>query len=94
MHICFLDIDGTLISTAGAGQAAFVVTLTKDFGIPNVTSQGVAFAGRSDRAIAQDLFKLYGIEPTPETWQRFPILQKPFSTRDIEQAIALVRRLS
>ena len=23
MHICFLDIDGTLISTAGAGQAAF-----------------------------------------------------------------------
>jgi phosphoglycolate phosphatase-like HAD superfamily hydrolase len=71
MHLCFLDIDGTLISTAGAGQAAFVVTLTKDFGIPNVTSQGVAFAGRSDRAIALDLFQLYGIEPTPETWQRF-----------------------
>ena len=52
MHICFLDIDGTLVSTGGAGQAAFVVTLDKDFGIQNASSSGVSFAGRSDRAIA------------------------------------------
>lgn len=71
MHICFLDIDGTLVSTGGAGQAAFVVTLDKDFGIPNATSQGVTFAGRSDRAIAMDLFALHGIEPTLENWERF-----------------------
>ena len=56
MHICFLDIDGTLVSTAGAGQAAFAVTLAKDFGITDVTTSGVAFAGRSDRAIALDMF--------------------------------------
>jgi phosphoglycolate phosphatase len=73
MHICFLDIDGTLVSTAGAGQAAFAVTLAKDFGITNVTTSGVAFAGRSDRAIALDLFALYGIEPTPEVWNRFHV---------------------
>jgi phosphoglycolate phosphatase-like HAD superfamily hydrolase len=71
MHICFLDIDGTLVATGGAGQAAFVVTLTKDFGIVNASSAGVAFAGRSDRAISMDLFALYGIEPSPETWRRF-----------------------
>jgi phosphoglycolate phosphatase-like HAD superfamily hydrolase len=71
MHICFLDIDGTLVSTAGAGQAAFAVTLAKDFGIANVSTSGVAFAGRSDRAIAQDLFVLHGIESTPEVWSRF-----------------------
>jgi phosphoglycolate phosphatase len=73
MHICFLDIDGTLVSTAGAGQAAFAVTLEKDFGITNVTTSGVAFAGRSDRAIALDLFALYGIEPTPEVWSKFNV---------------------
>jgi phosphoglycolate phosphatase len=71
MHICFLDIDGTLVSTAGAGQAAFAVTLAKDFGITDVTTSGVAFAGRSDRAIALDLFALYGIEPTPQVWAKF-----------------------
>ncbi|MEX2092075.1 MAG: HAD family hydrolase [Pirellulales bacterium] len=71
MHICFLDIDGTLVSTGGAGQAAFVVTLDKDFGIRDATSSGVSFAGRSDRAIAMDLFSQYGLESTPETWQRF-----------------------
>ena len=71
MHICFLDIDGTLVSTGGAGQAAFVVTLDKDFGIHDATSSGVSFAGRSDRAIAMDLFALYDLEPTEETWQRF-----------------------
>jgi phosphoglycolate phosphatase-like HAD superfamily hydrolase len=73
MHICFLDIDGTLVSTAGAGQAAFAVTLEKDFGITGVTTSGVAFAGRSDRAIALDLFALYGIDPTPEVWSKFNV---------------------
>jgi phosphoglycolate phosphatase-like HAD superfamily hydrolase len=71
MHICFLDIDGTLVSTGGAGQAAFVVTLDKDYGIRDATSSGVSFAGRSDRAIAADLLALHGLEPTPELWQDF-----------------------
>jgi phosphoglycolate phosphatase len=71
MHVCFLDIDGTLVSTGGAGAAAFVVTLDKDFGIQNATSSGVSFAGRSDKAIAADLMRLYGIEPTPEVLPQY-----------------------
>ncbi|MGE3637897.1 MAG: HAD hydrolase-like protein [Pirellulales bacterium] len=71
MHVCFLDIDGTLVSTGGAGQAAFVVTLAKDFGIHDAKSTGVSFAGRSDKAIAADIMRLHGIEPTPEVWERF-----------------------
>src|SRR3989304_1078968 len=71
MHICFLDIDGTLVSNGGGGRAAFVVTLDKDFGIQNAKSSGVSFAGRSDRAIAADLLALHGLEPTPEVWQQF-----------------------
>jgi len=71
MHVCFLDIDGTLISTGGAGREAFVVTLDKDFGIRNASSAGVTFAGRSDRAIALELLERHGVAPTAENWARF-----------------------
>ena len=70
MHICFLDIDGTLVLTGGAGQAAFAQTLDADFGIPKI-SPGVTFAGRSDRAIAMDLFREHGVAPSDENWARF-----------------------
>jgi phosphoglycolate phosphatase-like HAD superfamily hydrolase len=70
MHICFFDIDGTLVLTGGAGQTAFAQTLAADFGIPEIDTR-VAFAGRSDRAIAMDLFRSHGIDPSPENWRRF-----------------------
>ncbi len=70
MHICFLDIDGTLLLTGGAGQSAFAQTLAADFAIP-VVDTNVAFAGRSDRAIATDLFRTHGVEPTEDNWRRF-----------------------
>jgi phosphoglycolate phosphatase-like HAD superfamily hydrolase len=70
MHICFLDIDGTLVLTGGAGQKAFAATLAEDFGITDF-DQAVHFAGRSDRAIAFDLFRSHGLEPTVENWNRF-----------------------
>jgi phosphoglycolate phosphatase len=70
MHICLLDIDGTLVLTGGAGQAAFAETLAVDFGIPEIKTK-VAFAGRSDRAIVGDLFRDHEIELTDENWQRF-----------------------
>ena len=70
MHICLLDIDGTLILTGGAGQTAFARTLADDFGIEEI-DRTVQFAGRSDRAIAMDLFRSHGVEPTAENWLRF-----------------------
>src|SRR5688572_17209352 len=70
MHICFLDIDGTLILTGGAGQTAFARTLAEDFGIGEIDGT-VAFAGRSDRAIAMDLFRSHSIAATAESWTRF-----------------------
>ncbi|MEX0641755.1 MAG: HAD hydrolase-like protein [Pirellulales bacterium] len=70
MHICFLDIDGTLVLTGGAGQAAFARTFADDFGIPAIDSE-VTFAGRSDRAITMDLFRAHDVEPTAENWARF-----------------------
>lgn len=70
MHICFLDIDGTLLLTGGAGQTAFAQTLADEFGIAEIT-KSVLFAGRSDRAIAMELFQKHGVEPSTSNWQRF-----------------------
>src|SRR5215212_8199375 len=70
MHICLLDIDGTLLLSGGAGQKAFAQTLADEFGIAEIIST-VMFAGRSDRAIAMDLFRAHGLEETSENWQRF-----------------------
>src|SRR3954470_22497682 len=70
MHICLLDIDGTLVLTGGAGQTAFSQTLNADFGIGEINTK-VAFAGRSDRAIVADLFRDHGIDPSDENWSRF-----------------------
>lgn len=70
MHICLLDIDGTLLLTGGAGQTAFAETLADEFGIPEILTK-VLFAGRSDRAIVADLFRDHGIEPSEANWQTF-----------------------
>jgi phosphoglycolate phosphatase len=70
MHICLLDIDGTLVLTGGAGQTAFAQTFAEDFGVAEINSQ-IAFAGRSDRAIAADLFTDHGLQPSEANWQQF-----------------------
>ena len=66
----FFDIDGTLLLTGGAGARSFMHTFAEDFGVPSLSDE-VLFAGRSDRAIAMDLFTLHGIDPSEENWQRF-----------------------
>jgi phosphoglycolate phosphatase len=70
MHICFWDIDGTLLLTGGAGQSAFAETLAVEFGIGEIDAQ-VGFAGRSDKAIAMDLFRSHDIEPSEANWRKF-----------------------
>lgn len=70
MHTVLFDIDGTLISTAGAGQLAFAQTFAEDFGVSEL-SGNITFAGRSDRAITADLFTAHGLPATDEIWHRF-----------------------
>ncbi len=69
-QIVLFDIDGTLLLTGGAGQHAFVATFREEFQIAD-PALGVPFAGRSDRAIAQELMSINGLEPNEENWQRF-----------------------
>jgi phosphoglycolate phosphatase len=70
MITVLFDIDGTLIQTGGAGKIAFAETFLELFGVEQIAGS-VGFAGRSDRAIAEELMRLHGIKPTPENWQRF-----------------------
>ncbi len=70
MTTVLFDIDGTLINTGGAGKIAFAETFHDLFGVREISSK-VGFAGRSDRAIAEELMQVHGIEVTPENWQSF-----------------------
>lgn len=70
MITVLFDIDGTLIRTGGAGKFAFADTFREVFGVDEIGAD-VTFAGRSDRAIAQELMRTHAIEVTDAHWQRF-----------------------
>ncbi len=68
--VVFFDIDGTLIDTAGAGRAAMLRALQRLK--PGAKPESpVDFAGRTDRAIAQDLLLAAGLDPDPDTVEVF-----------------------
>jgi phosphoglycolate phosphatase len=68
MIICLFDIDGTLLSSGGAGKAALEAALTEDFAVP--IRAKVPYSGRTDRAIIRELFHVHGIEETPANLER------------------------
>jgi phosphoglycolate phosphatase-like HAD superfamily hydrolase len=70
MRVCFFDIDGTLVATGGAGQKAFAAAFLELFGIQQISCD-IPFAGRSDRAIAADLFRVHNVAAGESTWQAF-----------------------
>ncbi len=69
MHVCLFDIDGTLISSGGAGKAALEDALAEVFGIPHAIEK-LSLSGRTDRAIVGDLFAMHGLANSDENWQR------------------------
>ena len=72
MHVIFFDIDGTLLLTGGAGQAAMEAVLAAEFQADRPV-EGIPMAGRTDRAIVTDLFSFYGVEVNEERWNRFNV---------------------
>ena len=86
MKVCLFDIDGTLLSTAGAGISAFGQTFDALFGVPELSPE-VSFAGQSDRGIICRLFAAHGIEDNETNWQGFqegyfPRLQAELTQRE------------
>jgi phosphoglycolate phosphatase len=60
MNVCLFDIDGTLLSSGGAGKAALEAAFSQEFGVP--LRHHVPYAGRTDRAIMRDLFRLHDMD--------------------------------
>jgi len=70
MYAVLFDIDGTLLQSGEAGHVAFAETFSEIFQLTEIP-QGISFAGRSDRAIAQEIMQRSGIEPSLANWQKF-----------------------
>ncbi len=69
MLVVFFDIDGTLLTTGGAGGTAMRRALTRQFGVEHPAD--VPFSGRTDRGIGAAFFAAHGIEDTDTHWQLF-----------------------
>jgi phosphoglycolate phosphatase len=69
-NVLLFDIDGTLIDAGGAGQAAMESALAEQFGAKGPVT-GIPTAGRTDRAIAVDLFRFHNVEMTDDGWTRY-----------------------
>lgn len=69
-HVLFFDIDGTMLSTGGAGQKAMELALSEDFGI-QLPLHDILMAGRTDRGITDEIFAAYRLEDTPAERTRF-----------------------
>ena len=70
MHVCLFDIDGTLLDSGGAGQAAMEAALKSEFGATGPL-EGLSTAGRTDRAITADLLEYYDLPADARTFERF-----------------------
>ena len=68
MNIILFDIDGTLLSSGGAGKFALETAFTEDFGIE--LRVHIPYAGRTDRAIVADLFEKHEVAPTPAHFEK------------------------
>jgi phosphoglycolate phosphatase len=69
MYVCLFDIDGTLLSSGGAGKAALEEALTDEFGIRG-TMEKLALSGRTDTAIASDLLRMSGLSDSEANRER------------------------
>ena len=100
MNVLLFDIDGTLIDAGGAGQAAMEAALAEQFGADRPVT-GISTAGRTDRAIAMDLFRFHEIEVNDAHWSRylksyFRLLPNSLHTRSgivLPGVVALLERL-
>lgn len=64
------DIDGTLLTTGSAGEFALIQTLKTHFEIESKL-EGIEIAGRTDKGIAMEILRKYGLPETLENITRF-----------------------
>lgn len=68
--LILFDIDGTLITSGGAGERALRLGFRDRFGIDD-DLQKVEIAGRTDSGIARQMLRAHGLAETPENIAAF-----------------------
>ncbi|MCX7869053.1 MAG: haloacid dehalogenase-like hydrolase [Terrimicrobiaceae bacterium] len=63
--LLLFDIDGTLMTSAGAGEGALTDAMLRRFGVKE-DLEGISLAGATDAAIARSLLAKHGLPPTIE----------------------------
>lgn len=69
-HLVLFDIDGTLLTSGGAGEKALRLALKDRFGRDDDLS-GIEIAGKTDSGIARRIFESHNIDPSPENLSAF-----------------------
>jgi len=88
--VVLFDIDGTLLTTAGAARAAFNPGLTEAAG-RSISPDGYSFSGRTDPQIARDILTSHGMAGAP---LEAAIRRRSVSTFAISQRAGTSRRLA
>lgn len=68
--LILFDIDGTLITSGGAGERSLRLAVKDRLGADD-DLKGIEIAGRTDTGIARQLFAKHGVEATPENLGAF-----------------------
>lgn len=68
--LLLFDIDGTLLTSGGAGERALILGFKDRFGIDD-DFKTIDIAGRTDSGIAQQVFRKHGIAQTAENVAAF-----------------------
>jgi len=64
-RLFLFDIDGTLITSGGAGESALIGAMAARFDVKE-DFVGITLAGATDASIARALLEKHGLEPSPE----------------------------
>ena len=68
--LVLFDIDGTILTSAGAGEYALRMGFEEEFSLHEDLS-GIEISGRTDSGIARQVFAKHGLAVSEENLQRF-----------------------
>lgn len=69
-RLVLFDIDGTLLTSGGAGERALRLGFQDSFGVVEDLT-GIEIAGRTDSGIARQVLRKHNLEVSPENIARF-----------------------